>query len=146
MKPQVDDAGYDLLLESNGIARHLQLKASFHGSRTARQNIRLELAKKPSGCVVWILFDTKTLGLGPLGQDDPSWNLEEPVAPRRRSMHFVFRRTGPEALEADVHHRVRVGVESHPGDVHMHSIFFNRFTEARQQGVLDEVAEAGHEQ
>ena len=61
-------------------------------------------------------------------------------------MHFVFRRIGPEALGADVHHRVRVGVGSHPGDVHVQSIFFNRFTEARQQGVLDEVAEAGHEQ
>ena len=65
LKPQVDDAGYDLLLESNRIARHLQLKASFHGSRTARQNIHLELEAKPSGCVVWTLFDAKTLALGP---------------------------------------------------------------------------------
>ncbi len=65
LKPQVDDAGYDLLLESNGIARHLQLKASFHGSKTARQNIHLELGAKPSGCIVWILVDAKMLALGP---------------------------------------------------------------------------------
>ena len=38
-------------------------------------------------------------------------------------MHFVFRRIGLEALGSNVHHRTRVGVESHPGDVHVHSIF-----------------------
>jgi hypothetical protein len=29
MKPQVDDAGYDLFIEANGVARHVQLKGSF---------------------------------------------------------------------------------------------------------------------
>ena len=53
LKPQVDDAGYDLVLEAKGTARHLQLKASFHGSRTSRQNVHLQLGAKPSGCVVW---------------------------------------------------------------------------------------------
>lgn len=65
LKPQVDDSGYDLVLEANGVVRHVQLKASHHGARTARVNIHLALAEKPSGCVVWIRFDPTTLELGP---------------------------------------------------------------------------------
>ena len=61
LKPQVDDAGYDVCLESNGVIRHVQVKASFEKSKTAKQNVHLNLAEKPSGCIVWIKFDTKTL-------------------------------------------------------------------------------------
>lgn len=32
LKPQVDDGGYDLVLEANNIVRHIQMKASFTGS------------------------------------------------------------------------------------------------------------------
>jgi hypothetical protein len=32
LKPQVDDAGYDLVLELGKIVRHIQLKTSFEGS------------------------------------------------------------------------------------------------------------------
>ena len=65
MKPQVDDAGYDLVVECNGVTRHVQIKASFIGSTTRSQKVHLHLTKKPSGCVVWILFDPETLQLGP---------------------------------------------------------------------------------
>ena len=65
LKPQVDDSGYDLVLEANGIVRHVQLKASHIGAATPQVNIHLALAKKPSGCVVWITFDPETLELGP---------------------------------------------------------------------------------
>lgn len=34
LKPQVDDCGYDLVLEANGVVRHVQLKASHTGSST----------------------------------------------------------------------------------------------------------------
>jgi hypothetical protein len=64
--PEVDNAGYDLIAEANGIVRHIQLKASFVGSRTASQKIHLRLARKPSGCVIWIYFNSDTLELGPL--------------------------------------------------------------------------------
>ena len=64
-KPEVDNAGYDLIAEANGIVRHIQLKASFLGSRTASQKVHLRLAEKPSGCVFWIYFNTDTLDLGP---------------------------------------------------------------------------------
>lgn len=65
LKPQVDDGGYDLVLEANGHTRHIQLKASHHGAGTDKVGINLRLAERPSGCVVWIWFDPDTLALGP---------------------------------------------------------------------------------
>lgn len=64
-KPQVDDSGYDLILECNGIIRHVQLKASHHESSTPTVKVNIKLAEKPSGCVVWIRFDQNTMDLGP---------------------------------------------------------------------------------
>jgi hypothetical protein len=67
MKAQVDDAGYDLFIEANGMARHIQLKGSFRGAKTANQKVNARLADKPSGCVVWIQFDAASMELGPFG-------------------------------------------------------------------------------
>lgn len=61
LKSQVDDSGYDLILEANSIVRHIQLKASHIGSATSRVNVNDALARKPSGCVVWMQFDPLTL-------------------------------------------------------------------------------------
>lgn len=65
LKPQVDDSGYDIVLEANGVTRHVQLKSSHHGSATARVGVNIGLARKPSGCVIWMHFDPDTLELGP---------------------------------------------------------------------------------
>lgn len=65
LKPQVDDGGYDLVLEANRIVRHVQLKASHQGAATASVNVNIALAEKPSGCIVWIRFDPGSLDLGP---------------------------------------------------------------------------------
>ncbi|MGR0480818.1 MAG: hypothetical protein ACTFAL_05275 [Candidatus Electronema sp. V4] len=65
MKPQVDDAGYDIIIEVNSVLRHIQLKSSFIGAKTRSQKIHLQLRKKTSGCVIWICFDRDTLKLGP---------------------------------------------------------------------------------
>lgn len=64
-KPEVDNKGYDLIAEANGVIRHVQLKASHLGSKTSRQKVHVALADKPSGCVVWVYFDEDTLSLGP---------------------------------------------------------------------------------
>ncbi|AZN38102.1 hypothetical protein EJO50_06825 [Iodobacter ciconiae] len=64
-KPEVDNAGYDLIAEANGIIRHIQLKTTFIGSATTTQKIHISLTKKPSGCVVWVYFNNETLDLGP---------------------------------------------------------------------------------
>lgn len=61
LHPQVDDAGYDVVLESNGVVRHIQIKTSFSGATTNSWKVRLELAGKPSGCVVCVIFDQTTL-------------------------------------------------------------------------------------
>ncbi|HXV60169.1 MAG TPA: hypothetical protein VEK15_05710 [Vicinamibacteria bacterium] len=65
MKPQVDDAGYDLVVEANGVIRHIQLKSSFRAAKTASQKVHLRLGEKPSGCVIWVVFEPSTLDLGP---------------------------------------------------------------------------------
>lgn len=61
LKPNVDDRGYDVVVEANGFTRHIQFKTSFSGATTAGQKVRLALGKKPSGCVIWMVFDPETL-------------------------------------------------------------------------------------
>lgn len=65
LKPQVDDGGYDLVLEANGVVRHIQLKASHIGSSTRKAKVSMSLMKKPSGCVIWLWFNEDTLQVGP---------------------------------------------------------------------------------
>lgn len=65
LKPQVDDSGYDIVLEANRVVRHIQLKASFRGSKVRVAKVNALLADKPSGCVVFMWFDADTLALGP---------------------------------------------------------------------------------
>lgn len=64
-KPEVDNSGYDLIAEDNGVIRHLQLKASSREAKTVKQNVHTALGTKPSGVVVWVQFDAATLELGP---------------------------------------------------------------------------------
>src|SRR5690606_26678810 len=64
-KPEVDNSGYDAIAEARGHVRHIQMKASVEGSKTATHNVHLKLASKPSGCVVWIYFNPDTMQLGP---------------------------------------------------------------------------------
>jgi len=61
LKSQVDNSGYDIVLEASSVMRHVQLKASHAAATTPGVNINVALAKKPSGCVVWMFFDPETL-------------------------------------------------------------------------------------
>lgn len=65
LRGEVDRGGYDLVVECNGIVRHIQFKASHKTAKTSRVDINLNLASKPSGCVIWIWFDPDTMELGP---------------------------------------------------------------------------------
>jgi len=56
-KPEVDDSGYDLIAECNSVIRHIQLKSSRIESLTPQQKVHVRLGEKPSGCVVWIIYD-----------------------------------------------------------------------------------------
>lgn len=64
-RAEVDRAGYDLVLEVNGILRHVQFKSSYRGAKTAKVGIHIDLARKSSGCVIWIWFDPDSMELGP---------------------------------------------------------------------------------
>lgn len=65
LKPEVDDSGYDLVIEANSCVRHIQLKSSFASAATSQVKASMKLAAKPSACVVWIEFEPKTMQLGP---------------------------------------------------------------------------------
>ena len=65
LRSEVDGTGYDVVLGCQAITRHVQLKAARIGGKRASVGINLNLAHKPSGCVVWVYFDPKTLQLGP---------------------------------------------------------------------------------
>lgn len=65
LRAEVDAHGYDLVIEAAGIMRHIQLKAMVQGGRRRDVGVNLRLAAKPSGCVVWMIYDPATLSLGP---------------------------------------------------------------------------------
>lgn len=64
-QPSIDRSGHDVVLEANGVTRHVQMKSSSHAATTPAQKVHLGLANKPSGCVVWTRFDRATMDLGP---------------------------------------------------------------------------------
>ncbi|MCK1732412.1 hypothetical protein IVA79_00250 [Bradyrhizobium sp. 138] len=63
LKSEVDRGGYDIVLEANGILRHVQLKSTFSGSSVRHVTVSTRLLEKPSGCVVWLEVDQRTLAV-----------------------------------------------------------------------------------
>lgn len=61
-QPAIDRSGHDLVLEARGVMRHVQLKTSWTTGKTRSQNVHIGLGTKPSGCVIWIRADERTLG------------------------------------------------------------------------------------
>src|SRR5258706_8212102 len=61
LKSEVDRGGYDLVLEANGIIRHVQLKSSFRGSKVREVDVSTKLLCKPGGCGLWVEFDSDSL-------------------------------------------------------------------------------------
>lgn len=61
LRAEFDASGHDVVLESDGVLRHVQLKAMRADGRRADVNIHTALADKPSGCVIWMLVDPATL-------------------------------------------------------------------------------------
>jgi hypothetical protein len=63
LKSEVDRGGYDIVLESNGVIRHVQLKSSFRDSKVREVDVGLKLLRKRSGCILWLEFDSETLAI-----------------------------------------------------------------------------------
>ena len=57
LKPEVDAAGYDLVLALGKTIRHVQLKTMIKGGKALFQPVHDSLAAHPSGCVVWIVLN-----------------------------------------------------------------------------------------
>ena len=55
LRSEVDSYGYDLILESNGVMRHVQLKTSRPDARASFQKVHMKLGEKPGGCVIWVI-------------------------------------------------------------------------------------------
>jgi hypothetical protein len=64
-QPSIDRSGHDVVLEANGVTRHVQLKTSSRTAKTSVQKVHVGLAGKPSGCVIWTRFDRDSMDLGP---------------------------------------------------------------------------------
>jgi len=65
LRSEVDKGGYDLVVECGGVMRHIQLKSSHREATTSNQKVNINLARRPSGCIVWIIFNSATMELGP---------------------------------------------------------------------------------
>jgi hypothetical protein len=63
LKSEVDRGGYDVVLEANGILRHIQLKSSFRGSKVREVDVSTRLSIKPGGCILWLEFDRESLAI-----------------------------------------------------------------------------------
>lgn len=60
---EVDNSGYDLILEALGVTRHVQLKAMHLRSTTTEFPVQARLEDKPSACVILMLHDARTLAI-----------------------------------------------------------------------------------
>src|SRR5258708_23929345 len=60
LKSEVDRGGYDVVLESNRIIRHVQLKSSFRGSKVREVDVSTKLLRKPRGGLFWSKFTPGT--------------------------------------------------------------------------------------
>ena len=61
----MDAHGHDIVVEARGILRHIQLKAMVSGGKRRDVGVSVALAARPSGCVIWTVYDPATLELGP---------------------------------------------------------------------------------
>ena len=61
LQAEVDDSGYDIVLEAALITRHIQVKAKIEGGNTASFAISERLTQKPSGCLIVIYVNRDSL-------------------------------------------------------------------------------------
>lgn len=60
MHSSVDAFGYDLVLESGRVIRHVQLKARKLDGKRSAYDINTTLRDRPSGCVIWVGYRRRT--------------------------------------------------------------------------------------
>ena len=63
LRADIDLYGHDLVVEVDGILRHIQLKGMVRGGASREVNVNTMLAEKPSGCVIWMTYDPATFAI-----------------------------------------------------------------------------------
>ncbi|WP_449473964.1 hypothetical protein [Sphingobium chungangianum] len=61
LRTDCDRDGYDLVIEANGIIRHVQLKGQVLGGAAREVTAHVNLAIKPSACIIWMTYDPLTM-------------------------------------------------------------------------------------
>jgi len=61
LRTDCDRDVYDLVIEANGIIRHIQLKGQVLGGAAGQVTAHVKLADKPSACILWMTYDPATL-------------------------------------------------------------------------------------
>ncbi|WP_336972531.1 hypothetical protein [Sphingobium aromaticiconvertens] len=61
LRTDCDRDGYDLVIEAGGVTRHIQLKAQVQGGASREITAHVNLANKPSACIIWMTYDPATL-------------------------------------------------------------------------------------
>ncbi|QDC37748.1 hypothetical protein [Sphingobium fuliginis] len=61
LRTDCDRDGYDLVIEANGIIRHIQLKGQVLGGTAREVTAHVNLATKPSACIIWMTYDPLTM-------------------------------------------------------------------------------------
>jgi hypothetical protein len=114
LRGDVDAHGHDVVIEALSIVRHCQLKTLVEGGKRQDVGINTRLGQKPSGCVIWTVYDPVTLipvsyywfGAGPgeplpelgdrVGRHSKANSVGEKIA---RQMQRLVRRSAFEKLE-----------------------------------------------
>ncbi|WP_324751000.1 hypothetical protein SH591_06310 [Sphingomonas sp. LY54] len=63
LRSDCDRDGYDVVVEASGILRHMQLKAMKMGGRRFDVTVNTRLAAKPSGCLIWMIYNPTDFSL-----------------------------------------------------------------------------------
>ncbi len=128
LRPEVDFAGYDLVLEARQQTRHVQLKTSMQkGSESEMKKgyhgVRGRLGMKPAGCVLWIVVDDK---LAPVqyrwfgnGPGEPLPGLSE----FRKARHTRHDATGTKKERQDTYEVPRRHFKPVPMEVVVEELF-----------------------
>ena len=62
LRAEVDNSGYDLVLEHKGIIRHVQLKSRHRKGKKRFQDLNRALEDHQGGCVVWMFWEPDDSG------------------------------------------------------------------------------------
>jgi hypothetical protein len=63
LKGAFDLDGHDVVIEAGGITRHIQLKGIARGGKARHVPVNTRLGYKPSGCVIWLVYDPATFAI-----------------------------------------------------------------------------------